>query len=96
MRLRKKIESAWARIAPSLKLNTDVSKSWPAEEALKGNSLSEKLFVTFSHSKCRREQRENAQRNHLPEFIFTPHFLPEHTHLHSPEYISLCAVSWAF
>jgi len=51
----KKIKSGWARIAPSLKLNTDVSKSWLAEETLKGNAFSEKLFVTFSQGECRRE-----------------------------------------
>jgi len=71
-------------------------KSWPAEEAPKGNTLSEKLFVTFSEGECGREHRGNAQRNHLPEFMFTPHFLPEHTQIHSPEYIGLCAVSWVF
>lgn len=65
MRL-KKIESGWARITPSLKLNTDISKSWLEEETLKGNAFSEKLFVTFSQGECRRKHWENGKKNHLP------------------------------
>lgn len=65
MRL-KKIESGWARIAPRLKLNTDVSKTWLAEETLKGNAFSEKLFVTFGRGECRRKPWGNGKKNHLP------------------------------
>lgn len=65
MRL-KKIESGWARIAPSLKLNTDVSKSLLAEETLEGNAFSEKLFVTFSQGEHRRKHWGNGKNHHLP------------------------------
>lgn len=65
MRL-KKIESGWARIAPSQKLNTDVSKNWLAEETLKGNAFNEKLFVTFSQGECRRKHWGNTEKNHVP------------------------------
>lgn len=64
MRL-KKIESGWERIAPSLKLNTDVSKNWLAEEIPKGNTCGEKLFVTFSQGVCRREHWGNAKNHRL-------------------------------
>lgn len=66
LKKKKIIESGWARIAPSLKLNGGVWKSWLAEETLKRNVLSEKLFVTFSQGECRRKRWGNGKNHHLP------------------------------
>lgn len=73
----KKITSRWARIAPSLKLNTDVSKSLLAEEALNRNALSENVCAAFSQGECRRKHWGNRlpRRSHL--YLSDSHFLPK-------------------
>lgn len=75
----KKITSRWVGRAPSLKLNTDVSKSWLAEEMLNRNALSENVFVVFSEGECRRKH----WGNHLPRRSYFAKCGRMHTYIES-------------